>query len=188
MTGPEAPPPDVEAPTDVEAATEAPTGAPPDAEGAETPPDAPSGGGMAIDWRAVAWGAATGLVVLVLTTTLRAVLDRRLDDFDDSGWVYPLFVLVLVAYGVAGWSAARRARVDGAAGTPLTHGALAGLGALVAWLPLRALIWLVRDEDRGLVSGAHAALRPGQVFGHLVIAAGLGMLGGFLAGRRPDAE
>jgi hypothetical protein len=67
---------------------------------------------------------------------------------------------------------------------PLTHGTLAGVGALVAWIPLRIAIWLVRDEDRGLFGGADPALRPGQLFGAVVIAAGLGLLGAYVAARR----
>jgi hypothetical protein len=66
---------------------------------------------------------------------------------------------------------------------PLTIGALSGLGVLVCWLPIRVLIWVVRDESRGLFTGSDAALRPGQILGHVVIAVGLGMLGAFLAGR-----
>ena len=67
---------------------------------------------------------------------------------------------------------------------PFTHGTLAGIGALACWIPLRVLIWLVRDEDRGLFGGHDPALRPGQLFGAVAIAAGIGMLGGFLASRR----
>ena len=48
---------------------------------------------------------------------------------------------------------------------------------------MRIVIWLVRDEHRGLFTGHSPALRPGQIFGHLVIAAALGMLGGFLGAR-----
>jgi len=53
------------------------------------------------------------------------------------------------------------------------------------------VIWAVRDEDRELFAGRDGALRPGQVFGHLVIAATLGMLGAVLAerlGRRRSAR
>ena len=39
----------------------------------------------------------------------------------------------------------------------------------------------------GLLTGHSPALRPGQLFGHLVIAAALGMFGGFL-GSRPAAR
>ena len=41
----------------------------------------------------------------------------------------------------------------------------------------------MRDENRALFTGHSPALRPGQIFGHLVIAAGLGMFGGFLGAR-----
>ena len=151
----------------------------------EHPPDTgdhPDRGASAIAWTAVLWGAVAGLVLLIATATLQAVLDRQIDGFDESGWRLVLFVVLVVAYGVAGWTGATRAREDGR-DTPLTHGALAGLGALVLWLPVRAVIWLARDEDRGLFRGTTAALRPGQVFGQVVIAAGVGMLGGFLAAR-----
>ena len=48
---------------------------------------------------------------------------------------------------------------------------------------MRIVIWLVRDENRGLFTGHSPALRPGQIFGHLVIAAALGMFGGWLGAR-----
>jgi hypothetical protein len=132
-------------------------------------------------WPAVAVGAGVGLAVLVVVAATRAVLDRRVDDFDESWWTLPLFVLLVSGYFAAGWVAQRRAADAGAADAPLTHGALAGLGAFVAWVPLRVVIWLVRDEDRGLFRDADAALRPGQVFGALVIAAGIGLLGAYVA-------
>jgi hypothetical protein len=131
------------------------------------------------DWRTLARGALVGLVVIVPTTILRVVLDREVHDFDDSGWIYPLFLLVLVGYLLAGLTAGR-ARPD----EPLTHGILAGVGVLVCWIPIRVVIWVAREDGRGLFSGDRAALRPGQVFGALVIAAALGMLGGWLGARR----
>jgi hypothetical protein len=57
------------------------------------------------------------------------------------------------------------------------------VGAFVLWIPVRIGIWLVRDEHRGLFTGHAPALRPGQIVGHLVIAAGLGLLGGYLGAR-----
>jgi hypothetical protein len=143
-----------------------------------------------IVWPAVLTGAGVGLVVLIVVATTRAALDRRVSDFDESGWTLPLFVVLIAGYFAAGWVAQRRAAAAGVADAPFTHGTLAGIGAFVAWIPLRILIWLVRDERRGLIGGGDAALRPGQVLGALVIAAGLGLLGAFLAarsGRRTDA-
>lgn len=133
-----------------------------------------------IGWRACARGVVVGLAIIVPTTILRVVLHREIDNFDDSGWIYPLFLLILIgiAYFAAGWIA-ERARPD----SPYTHGAIAGLGVLVVWIPVRIVIWVVREDGRALFSGRHAALRPGQVFGHLVIAATLGMFGALLSTR-----
>ena len=135
------------------------------------------------DWGAIARGTLAGLGVVVAVALLSAILDHQITDFDDSGWQVPLFVFVLVAYVLAGWVGQWSAEQRGSVGTPLTIGALSGLGVLVCWLPIRVLIWIVRDESRGLFTGEDPALRPGQVFGHIVIAVGLGMLGAFLASR-----
>ena len=152
-----------------------------------TAPDVPgdSPGLMAsIDWRACLTGAAFGLLVIVPVTFLRAILDHSIDNFADTGWDYPLFVLVLVGYATAGWVAARRGPRD----VPLTHGAVAAALVLVVWLPIRVLIWVARDEDRGLFSGHKPALRPGQLFGHLVVACALGMACAWFASRRAAAS
>jgi hypothetical protein len=141
-------------------------------------PAAASPQALSIDWRVVLRGALVGLAVIVPVTVLRVVLDREVADFDDSGWIYPLFILILLAYGAAGWVAGN-ARPD----SPLAHGALAGLGAFALWIPIRVVIWAVREDGRGLFSGDDAALRPGQVFGQLVIAAAIAMVGALLAAR-----
>jgi hypothetical protein len=65
----------------------------------------------------------------------------------------------------------------------LSHGALAGLGAFVLWIPIRVVIWAVREDGRALFSGDDAALSPGQVFGQLVIASAIGMLAAVVAAR-----
>jgi hypothetical protein len=135
------------------------------------------------DWAAIGRGALAGLGVVVAVAILSAILDHQITDFDHSGWEYPLFVLVLVAYVLAGWVGQWSAVQRGTGDTPLMVGALSGLAVLVCWLPIRVVIWVVRDESRGLFTGEDPALRPGQVFGHIVIAVGLGMLGAFLASR-----
>jgi hypothetical protein len=132
-----------------------------------------------IDGRAVLRGALLGLVVIVPIAVLYALLDRTIDDFDDSGWA-PLFVVAIVlAYLVAGIGAGRIA-FD----APLSNGALAGLGALALWLPLRVLIWAVRDASNGLLTGDDPVFGPSRILGQAVLAAAFGLLGALLAARR----
>jgi uncharacterized membrane protein YhaH (DUF805 family) len=132
-----------------------------------------------VRWPAVIRGALLGLALITPVTIVDAALDRSIDNFEDSGWRVLLALLILVAFVPAGAYAARLAR-----DAPLTNGALAGLGTFVAWVAVRLLVWLVRDDNRGLVSGRDPVLRLGQVFGFLVFSTALGMLGGFLASRR----
>ena len=135
--------------------------------------------GADVDWRAVGRGALVGFAVIVPVSILNAVLDHEIRDFDDSGWRLPLYLVILAGWLAGGWVAGR-ARPE----SPLTHGILAAVGAVVLWIPTRVVIWAVRDDGRGLVSGDRAALSPGQVFGQLVAAAAIGMLGALLAARR----
>jgi hypothetical protein len=134
--------------------------------------------GPLVDWRAVGRGALVGLCVLVATSVLEAILDRNIDSFKDGGWIYPLFVAILFGYALGGWQAGRSAPAGA-----LTNGTLAGVGAFVLWIPVRIGIWLVRDEHKGLFTGHSPALRPGQLFGQILIAAAFGMLGGFVGSR-----
>jgi hypothetical protein len=138
----------------------------------------PGDGPAIVEWRAVFRGALLGLLVLVATSVVEAILDRNIDTFRDSGWIYPLFLAILFGYALGGWQAGRLA-----ADAALTNGLLAGIGAFALWVPVRIAIWLVRDEHRGLFTGHSPALRPGQILGHLVIAAALGMIGGWLGAR-----
>jgi hypothetical protein len=132
--------------------------------------------GLDIDWRVVLRGALVGLAVIAPVSVLGAVLDHEMTDFDNSGWRYPLFVLILLGYGAAGWVAGR-----GKPDSPITHAALAGIGAFVLWVPIRVAIWAVREDGRGLFTGDRAALRPSQIFGQLVIGAAIAMIGAFFA-------
>lgn len=131
-----------------------------------------------VAWGPMLRGALVGLCVLVAASVIEAILDRNVSDFKDSGWIYPLFVAILVGYAIGGYVAGK-AVPD----SPLTNGLLAGVFAFLLWIPVRILIWAVRDENKGLFTGHSPAIRPGQLFGHIVIAAGLGMLGGWLGGR-----
>jgi hypothetical protein len=132
-----------------------------------------------IQGRAVLRGALLGLVVIVPVAVLYALLDRAVDDFENSGWA-PLFALaILIAYLVAGIGAGRIA-FD----APLSNGALAGLGALLLWLPLRVIIWAMRDATNGLFAGTDPVFSASRLLGQAALAVGLGALGAFFAARR----
>ena len=131
-----------------------------------------------IDRHAVLTSAVVGLAILIAASVIDAVLDRNVDNYKDSGWRYVLFVMVLVGYFVAGVLAGRRAP-----GGALTNGALAGTLTFVLWVPVRMIIWAVRDEHEQLFTGVDPVFKPGQIFGHLVIASALGMLGGIIGAR-----
>jgi hypothetical protein len=123
-------------------------------------------------------GATAGLAVLVPATIIRVVLERAVTDFDHSAWIYPLSVLVLGAYGLAGAIAAR-----GATRAPRWTGALAGFASVVGWIPIRVVIWGIRDTGRALFVGAHPVLPPGQLVGALALGLLGGGIGGLLAAR-----
>lgn len=131
-----------------------------------------------IEWPAVVRGALVGLIVIAPLTALRAVLDHNIEDFDSSGWV-PLFALGLfVAYAVGGWVAGRHAP-----DAPLGNGMLAGVGALVAWLVVRVVIWAVRESDKTLLGTDGAVLTPGNLLGAVVFAAVFGLAGALIGAR-----
>ena len=133
----------------------------------------------AVDLIAVSRGAIVGAVLILVVSVAGAVIDRSVDDFDDSGWPVTIFLAVLVAYAIAGWWTGRTT-----GGAPLTTGALAGIGAFVAWIPIRILIWAVRDDSKGLFSGDDAVFSLGGIFANLVFAAALGMVGALISVRR----
>ncbi len=136
------------------------------------------------DPRAIGRGALAGLLLIVPLTALRAVLDRQIDDFDNSGWV-PLFALALfAAYVVAGVVAGRRTP-----NAPMSNGLLAAVGAFLLWLPLRVLIWAGRGESQGLFSGVDPVFTLSQIFGSVLFAAIFGLVGGIIGARtkRPAA-
>ena len=132
-----------------------------------------------IDPGAIWRGAFAGLLVIVPLTALRAVLDHEAGDVDDGGWLVLFGLGLLVAYVVAGAVAGHRTP-----GAPLTNGILAGVGALVLWLPLRVLIWVARSESQGLFDGRDPVFTFGQLFGQLLFAAAFGLIGGLVGARR----
>ena len=132
-----------------------------------------------IDPHAVARGAAIGLLLFVPISALRVLIDRSVEDFDHSGWA-PLFALAIFAvYAIAGFVAARIAT-----DAPYSNGIVAAIGALALWLPIRTVIWAIRDSSQSLFGGTDPVFTPGRILGQVVFAAALGALGGVVAARR----
>lgn len=135
-----------------------------------------------IDRAAVARGAAVGVLLFVPLSAVRVVIDRGVDDFDDSGWAPAFAIALFLVYAVAGFVSARMAEE-----APFSNGMLAAIAAFVGWIPIRILIWAVRDSNQELFTGRNPALTVGGIFGQLVFAAFFGVLGGYIASRRSRA-
>jgi hypothetical protein len=133
-----------------------------------------------LDTRAVARGAALGAALILVISVAGALIDRAVDDFDDSSWPVTIFLAILIAFALAGAWAAREASFQ----SPLTTGALAGVGAFVVWIPIRIVIWIARDDSKGLFTGDDPVFTLGGLFANAVFAAALGMVGALIVTRR----
>ena len=76
--------------------------------------------GPLVDWRAVFRGALLGLCVLIAASVVEAILDRNLDRFSDSGWIYPLFVAILRLPSVDAGAAPNQSCTNSLPGTIVT--------------------------------------------------------------------
>ena len=114
--------------------------------------------------RSVLLGAA---VVVGVGVPVALVGSLALDDGSDL--VFPLAALVIAAFVVGGWCAARN---DGA--SPLLTGAAAAVAG-VAVAPALAVALGVAQEE---------VVRPAAIVANAVLAAGAGLLGGALGGQR----
>jgi hypothetical protein len=132
-----------------------------------------------LDGHAVARGAAFGLLLFVPLSAVRVLIDQNVSDFDHSGWA-PVFAVALFAVYVAAGVVAARA----APSAPLSNGIVAAVGAFLLWIPIRILIWAIRDASQGLFSGTDPVFTPARILGQIVFAAAFGAIGGWLAARR----
>lgn len=132
-----------------------------------------------VSWAAVWRGSVLGLAIVVPLAIVLAFVERVLDRSSlRTGIESVIVVLLFAGYFTAGF---RAGRTEPSA--PLTNGILAAVGTLVVWIPVYVLIVLARGDDLNL--------RAGTVFAQALVAAFLGMLGGWLASRHaraaPDA-
>lgn len=117
-----------------------------------------------LSWPAVGRGVLAGVWLLAVVLVAQLILLIGSDDPSDA-WAWILLALLLWGFARSGGRAARLAGER-----PITHGTLAALGLLVAWIPLRLIIGIAGDSDNP-VAGIGAAI-------------GLAALSGALAGVR----
>jgi len=122
-----------------------------------------------IDWDAVGAGAARGLLFIVPVVGFQLLAARGSDDDLSGGLVGLLFVGILLAFAAAGSRAGRQG-----SHAPRAHGALAGVFALLAWLPLRIVVAALTDSSNPLRGIGAAA----------VFAVGMGAIGGVWGAHR----
>jgi len=115
-----------------------------------------------IAWPTIGRAVLGALPLLAVVLAFQVILLLAADDPAD-GWAIVLIVMLVIAFRRAGTSAAREAT-----GRPLSHAALAGLGAFMAWVPLRILIAIVGDSERPL----------GGIFVGLALAVLVSLIGG----------
>ncbi len=145
------------------------------------PTSATPAGGMtdAIDWRVVLRGACYGLAVIVPVTVLRVILDREVARLRRQRLDLP--ALRAHPHRVRSRRLGRGSQPARRAPHPRRarrSGCVRALGP-----DPRSSSGRCERTDGALFSGDDAALSPGQVFGQIVIAAAIGMLGAVVAAR-----
>lgn len=123
----------------------------------------------ALNRAAIVAGGMSGLAVIVPLVGVQLVATAVSDDEVPGGVVALLFLGILLAFGLAGARAGRRAP-----DAPATHGALAAVVALVAWVPLRLAIAVAGD-------GGNPVAGIGAAAGFALV---MGTLGGLFGARK----
>jgi hypothetical protein len=140
-----------------------------------------------IDYRAVRQGALLGLFVIVPATIAQEVLLAAVDDPCNDPVVFPIFLIIMGAFFLAGHRAAR-----GVSDSPYTHAVLGALGALGVWLPIRMVKNLLFggafvSDDCGTDGTGFLAVMISIVTVALM-AMSVGILGGMVASRRRPGD
>ena len=120
-----------------------------------------------LDPGAVGLGAVVTMAVGIPVATIGSVVLE-----DDSNFVFFFALLALVGFLAGGYVAGWRAPE-----TPMTHGAVAAFAGFAVAQAVAAVLQVIRDEDLSPVAIAFNAL----------LAANIGLLGGWYASRRRDA-
>jgi hypothetical protein len=131
-----------------------------------------------LDGHAIARAAAIGLLLFVPLWTIPAVVVKEEHKFETSAWGLILTLAVFAIYAVVGFIAAK-----GIPSAPLANGMVAAITAFVLWIPIRIVIWAIRDT-KGLFTGTDPVFTPARILGQIVFAAAFGAIGGWLLSRR----
>ena len=121
-----------------------------------------------IDASAVGLGAVVTMAVGVPVATIGSVV---LDDGSD--FVFFFAVVALLGFLAGGFVAGSR-QLE----TPMMHGALAALAGFAVAQAVAAVLQVVRDED----------VSPVAIVFNALLAANIGLLGGWVAGRRTQGS
>lgn len=121
-----------------------------------------------LDRRAVGIGAAVAMVVGIPVATIGSVVLE-----DDSNLVFFFAALALFGFLAGGFVAGSK-RPD----MPMMHGAVAALVGFAVAQAIAAVLQVIRDEDVSAVAIVFNAL----------LAANVGLLGGWIASRRAEQE
>lgn len=118
--------------------------------------------------RGLLLGGLVGLAGLVALSAVLEVLDRQVDDLDETAWVALPLVVLPLAYAISGY-------VAGHAWRDLAAGPLAALLAFGAWVAIRGVV--------ALAGGADLDLGPRALASNLLLAGAFGIFGGMLGTR-----
>lgn len=121
---------------------------------------------VTFDRKAVGIGALVTMVVGIPVASIGSVV---LDDGSDL--VFFFAALALAGFLAGGWVAGSR-RPE----APMAHGALAALVGFAVAQAVAAILQVVRDED----------LSPVAIVFNALLAANIGLLGGWIAGRQAE--
>ena len=95
-----------------------------------------------LSWVDIARGAAAGGGLLLLSGIVLGYLEGEV--LESNEFRFGVFLLQLVAFSIAGAIAGY-----GMFDRPVLSGILAAVGAVLGWLPIRAVIWWLNQRDSG---------------------------------------
>src|SRR3954453_8519145 len=129
--------------------------------------------GDVTDTSAVARPAAIGLLLFVPLWAIPAAVVKEEHKFETSAWGVVLTLAVFAIYGIVGFLAPPMTPR-----APPSNGMVAAISAFVLWIPVRIVIWAIRDTGKGLFGGVDPVFTPAPFLAQIVFPGGFGGIGG----------